>query len=186
MQCIRIGLVLAVAILVGSCGGKSENGKEDLAVKSVDLPGVQRAHEAEGFLLTAQPDTVGFQEAKKKYGVKTVINLRMPEETPKFKEPELVKGLGLDYVAIPFKGPDTLKDEVFDRARQVLKDAGKRPVLMHCKSGNRVGAIWYAYRVLDEGIEPDVAMKEAKAVGLRKAGHIQKAEEYVKKMSMKK
>ncbi|HGY92479.1 MAG TPA: hypothetical protein ENK43_15030 [Planctomycetes bacterium] len=178
---VRNVLSLVLVMALGACGGSSEKDGSELAVKAVELPGVQNLHEAEGFLLASQPDKAAFEAAKEKYGVKTVINLRMPDETPKMKEPELVKGLGLDYVALPFKGPDTLKDEIFDSARRVLKDSSKRPILMHCKSGNRVGAIWYAYRVLDEGVDPAVAMKEAKAVGLRKPGHIKKAEEYVKK-----
>ncbi len=178
---VRNVLSLAVVVLLGACGGDSKEAAGELAVKAVEIPGIQNVHQADGFLLASQPDKAGFEAVKNEFGVKTVINLRLPDETPKLMEPALVKDLGLDYVAVPFKGPDTLKDEIFDRARQVLKDESKRPILMHCKSGNRVGAIWYAYRVLDEGIDPEVAMKEAKAIGLRKEGHIKKAEEYVKK-----
>ena len=52
--------------------------------------------------------------------------------------------------------------------------------MLHCASGNRVGAVWLAYRVLDEGLEPGAALEEARTIGLRSAGYEERALEYVR------
>lgn len=75
-----------------------------------------------------------------------------------------------------------MTDEVLDRARAELK-AAPRPILMHCASANRVGAVWLPYRVLDGGLSWDDAVAEAKVVGLRSAELEAKARDYVERRS---
>lgn len=111
-------------------------------------------------------------------GIKTIINLRRSQETP-WDEAALVKRLGMRYVHAPFQGPRELKPEVFDQVLQVLRDRRQRPLMLHCASSNRVGAMWYAYRVLDGRLLPNQAMKEAQIVGLRTPEYLLKAQAYV-------
>lgn len=59
-----------------------------------------------------------------------------------------------------------LTDAVFDETRAWLTDDGKKPLLLHCHSANRVGAIWLAHRVLDDGLMLAAAEREATLVGL--------------------
>ena len=156
---------------------------ETATIKPVTLPGMSRVHMARGALLGSQPDATALKLAHQKYGTKTVLNLRMPAEFKYFMEAQAVRDFGMEYHNIAFGPAKTLTDEVFSRALTVLRDSSKTPVLMHCKSGNRVGAIWYAHLVLDLGVQPDEAMAEARIVGLRKKGHIMRAMEYVDAMS---
>ena len=48
-----------------------------------------------------------------------------------------------------------------------LQDGGRRPVLAHCSSANRVGALLIPYLILDEGSTPEKAKEIAAEVGLR-------------------
>ena len=99
-------------------------------------------------------------------GVRTVINLRNERELGAFDERATVEDLGLAYRNIPFGGPAELSDQVLDQARVAMAGA-EPPILLHCGSANRVGAVWIAWRALDEGVPLEQAVAEAKEVGLR-------------------
>ncbi len=181
----RTILPLLILTALFACASKEpmQDTKVEMAsIKPVTLPGMSRVHMARGALLGSQPDATALKLAHKKYGTKTVLNLRMPAEIKYFMEAQAVRDFGMEYHNVAFAQASTLTDEVFSRALAVLRDQSKAPVLMHCKSGNRVGAIWYAHLVLDLGVLPDEAMAEAKIVGLRKKGHIMRAMEYVDAM----
>lgn len=139
---------------------------------------IERLHTLGGVFLASQPSAEDFQHAKEG-GVKTVIDFRMPGELKEFDEPAVVKGLGLEYVNLGFNSPQTLNDEIFDQARKLLREEPKKPILAHCHSGNRVGAIWLAHRVLDGGLSWDAALQEAKDVGLKAPAFEQRAKDYV-------
>lgn len=144
---------------------------------------VQRMHTYQGVFLASQPAAADFGQASKG-GVKTVINLRTASEQPDFDERATVEGLGLTYLHLPFNGEAELTDDVFARSREMLKTA-QRPILLHCASANRVGALWLAHRVLDGGLTIEQAKAEAKVVGLKSPGYEAKAVDYVKRMGGK-
>ena len=48
------------------------------------------------------------------------------------------------------RGPQGHCDETFDRFRELIRDGGRRPLLVHCSSANRVGALLIPYLILDE------------------------------------
>ena len=99
-------------------------------------------------------------------GYKTVVDLRTSEEDRGFDEPEVVRQAGMEYVNIPV-GHETIEDETFEQFRQLMKDPEHRPVLVHCSSANRVGALLIPYLVLDEGKSAGEAEEVASEVGLR-------------------
>ncbi len=134
-------------------------------------------HTLNGIYLAGQPAPADFAQARKD-GVKTVINLRHPAEIKEFDEEQVVEAEGLHYVSIPFKEPEELTDAVFDAVRHQLKTA-PRPILMHCGSANRVGAVWLPYRVLDGGLTYEEALAEAKTVGLKSSDYENTARTYI-------
>ena len=125
---------------------------------------ITRMHTFGGVFLASQPKPADFEQAKNG-GVKTVVNLRPESEIKDFDEPAVVAKLGLKYVNVPFGSPAQMSDAVLDRARDVLNTA-ERPILMHCSSANRAGAVWLVWRALDGGLAVDDAVAEAKVVGL--------------------
>jgi len=138
---------------------------------------ITRLHTYQGVFLASQPQPEDFERARNG-GVKTVINLRHASEITGFDERQVVEAQGLRYINIPFEGPDQLTDSVFDEVRAQLKSA-ERPILLHCSSANRVGAVWLPYRVLDGGLSWDEALAEAKIVGLKSPDYEAKAKDYI-------
>jgi uncharacterized protein (TIGR01244 family) len=138
---------------------------------------VERIHTLGGVFLASQPNSDDFKLAKEG-GIKTVINLREKNELG-WDEEAHVKKLGMAYHNLPFKTPAQLTDDVFDTARKVLRDESNKPILLHCGSGNRVGAIWLTHRVLDHGLTIEEALKEAETIGLRLPAFREKAKDYV-------
>jgi uncharacterized protein (TIGR01244 family) len=140
---------------------------------------ITRLHTLGGVFLASQPQAADLEQAKKG-GVRTVINLRHADENTDFDEAAKVAELGLNYISLPWNGPDELTDEIFDRSRELLNTA-ERPILLHCSSANRVGAVWLPWRVLDGGLSVDEAAAEAKVVGLKSPAYEEKARDYVRR-----
>jgi uncharacterized protein (TIGR01244 family) len=139
---------------------------------------VERLHTWNGIFAGSQPAAEDLQHAKDN-GIKTILNLRPKTENAGFDEAALTAKLGLAYHNIPFASPAELTDAVFDDTRALLRDEAKRPLFIHCHSGNRVGAVWLAFRVLDGGVPWDAALVEAKEVGLKTPTLQERAKEYV-------
>jgi protein tyrosine phosphatase (PTP) superfamily phosphohydrolase (DUF442 family) len=141
---------------------------------------VQRLHTLSGVFLASQPQKEDFQHAKEG-GIKTVVNLRKSAELD-WDEEAHVKELGMAYFPFPFQSPKELTDEVFGGVRNLLNDKEKRPLLLHCASANRVGAIWLAHRVIDGGLTYEAALAEAKTVGLKLPAYEEAAKSYIERM----
>ena len=99
-------------------------------------------------------------------GIGTVIDIRAPAELRGFDEAAAVRAAGMEYHNIPVVA-GSLTSAEFDQVRALLRAPAKRPVLFHCASANRVGALLLPYLVLDEGRSPDDALQVAHDVGLR-------------------
>lgn len=131
-----------------------------------------------GDLYLAGAPTPGDYPLIKDLGIKTVLSIRHDKETPNVDAKKLVEAQGMAYIHLPWSGAAELTDNKLDAMRKVLREA-QRPLLFHCGSANRVGAGWLAYRVLDEGVDIEVAVKEAKAVGMRTASYELIARDYI-------
>jgi len=163
-----------LAVLAAGCEKKPEPpGPPDVAAPEVAMAALQprvsgtikRLHIYDDVWLASQPSPEDFELARDD-GVRTIINQRPAREMEDFDEGAHVTSLGLRYLNPGWNGADELTDEIIDETRQMLRTA-ERPVMLHCGSANRVGAIWFAYRVLDDGLTVDAALAEAKTVGLR-------------------
>ncbi len=95
-----------------------------------------------------------------------------------WNEQDAVEAADIEHVKIPFGSPEALTDEVFDNIRQLLKDTNKT-TLLHCASASRVGGVWLTYRVLDEGVDLETAIAEAKQIGLKTPFIERKARDYI-------
>jgi len=143
------------------------------------LGSTERVHQLGGFMLASQPGEEDFREAAER-GVRTVVDQRKSTEQRGFDEITVVQSLGMTYVNPSFSKPEELTDAMFAQTREVMRSA-ERPILMHCASGNRTGATWLAYRVLDDGVEFDEALAEAKSVGLTSPEYETKARQYIER-----
>ncbi len=105
------------------------------------------------------------------HNFRTVIDMRTATEGT-LEEKALVEGAGMVYVNIPMTVAN-LSEEHVKKFTDAL-DRSPKPVLVHCGSGNRAGAIWASY-LISQGTE----LEEALAAG-RKAGMRPPLEEKVK------
>ncbi len=140
------------------------------------LGSVRNVHVLGDIYLAGQPTPADLALLKQQ-GFKTIISLRHTGEIP-WDEAAAVEHQGMKFVHIPFQKPEELQAKVFDKVLKVLRDKKRGPTLLHCGSANRVGAIWYAHRVLDGKLSDEAALKEAKTVGLRTPEFLEKARQY--------
>jgi tyrosine-protein phosphatase SIW14 len=163
---IVVLVVLAAALSLGCCKKSSVNGQgagtkthgsdgRKLAVPTNDLPGLPNfARVSDGLYRGAQPTVEGFAELKK-MGVKTIVNLRSAHS-----DMELLEGLGLAYVDIPFKPWHPEEEDVLAFLK-VVSDPRNSPVFVHCQHGaDRTGTMVAIYRVAVEGWDMKEAMEE--------------------------
>lgn len=111
-------------------------------------------------------------------GCAAVVDLRATGEPRGYDEPNVVAAAGMEYVHLPVT-TETLSDREFDRLREYLREHGDRPVLVHCASANRVGALLVPFFMLDQQRSRDDAIALAQRVGIRSADLLQKALAYV-------
>jgi uncharacterized protein (TIGR01244 family) len=103
-----------------------------------------------------------------KDGFKSVINLRMASEANANIELNAAhaRSLGLNYIHIPFNAAQP-EPKVLDQFLAAIANKANQPAYVHCGSANRVGAVWLAKRVLQDGWTVAKATEEAKLIGLR-------------------
>jgi uncharacterized protein (TIGR01244 family) len=99
----------------------------------------------------------------KAQGFKTVVDLRTEGEGTA-AEREVVEAQGLRYVSVPITSATFSLADV-EAVAKVLNDAGTAPVLLHCASANRVGAVW-AVLLVEQGRTPEQAEAAGQEVGL--------------------
>lgn len=168
----------AAALCAGAVGcALRHEPPQPSVLEPAQIGSVAPAHVFGRAYLTGQPTPEDLAAARAQ-GVVSVINLRQPDELD-FDEAGAVRDLGMQYHNPGFREPDSLTDAKLDEIRALLRDAAERPVLMHCASANRVGAVWLAHRVLDDGVDLTTALDEAREVGLHSAPLEERVRAYI-------
>lgn len=117
----------------------------------------------DGITSAGQPDRAAL-EVFADVGYATVIDLRGAGEDRGFEEAAVIEELGMHYVSLPIEGKDGIS---FDNARRLdaLLQEYPGPVLVHCGSGNRVGAL-LALRASLDGADDERALAVGRNGGL--------------------
>lgn len=115
-----------------------------------------------GLATAGQPTPEALAQLKE-MGFKSVINLRTEKEGAK-AEQQTIEAAGLRYVWVPVT-PETFSAADVRAVASVLDDRNAAPVLLHCSSANRVGAVWAVMQV-GKGKSLDEAEAEGRTVGL--------------------
>lgn len=102
----------------------------------------------------------------KQAGIEHVIDLTPDAETPEFDEASEVRAAGMEYSNLPLRSPADLTPQNVAAFDQLLREA-KRPVVVHCASGNRVGAIAALRAAWIEGKSVEEAIAIGKQWGLK-------------------
>jgi uncharacterized protein (TIGR01244 family) len=168
MRAFIASLSLALVIAGSAAAGEQADATSDqspatpgplLAIPNARVP-------MDGVLSGGQPSEEQI-EAAARTGIRTVINLRTDRE-PGFEwERDAVERLGMRYVHIPVAGAGGLTRDNVEAVDRALKDArAAGPTLLHCGSGNRVGAMLALRRAWLEDAAPGEALAYGQAGGL--------------------
>lgn len=116
----------------------------------------------DGITAAGQPDEAAFKVFADR-GYAAVVDLRTDGESRGLDEKTVVEGLGMDYVSLPIGG-DGIS---FENAKELDKliESYDEPVLIHCASSNRVGAL-LALRASQQGANDEEAIEIGKKGGL--------------------
>ena len=103
-------------------------------------------------------------EALADSGFTTIIDLRLATENRGIDEQATVEGLGMSYISIPVAGADGVN---FDNASVLDRflSGAEGPVLVHCGSGNRAGALLALVEKLN-GADNAAALEFGREAGL--------------------
>lgn len=115
-------------------------------------------------LVGGQPSIENIRAAHRA-GYKTIINLRPKGEFKAWDEAALAEQLGINYILIPIDGGADITPENALRLDQALQARAHSPTMVHCASGNRVGAL-FALRAQLQGSDPETAMAIGRSAGL--------------------
>lgn len=170
----RAGVILAAALLGAPACGAGEPpekspppGKEQARPAEPDpAPGTLVPNgrmPLEGVLTGGQPSAEQLERLAG-MGYRSVINLRTPGEEGS-TDPAAVEALGMRYVSIPVAGAAGLTEENARKLGAAMDEAGG-PVLIHCASGNRVGALLGVKASAVDGKPPAEALEIARAAGV--------------------
>ncbi len=116
----------------------------------------------DGITTAGQPNEAGFKVFAE-HGYVAVIDLRTEGEDRGLDEPAVVEALGMDYVPMPI-GRDGITFENATKLRGLI-DQYDEPVLVHCGSANRVGALFALNEYLETG-DAEKALDAGRAAGL--------------------
>lgn len=128
------------------------------------LPIVNLSHPDQNVFAGGQPTQTEFQ-ALANFGVKHIVNLR-PAAEQDWDEGEFVRTLGMQYHSIPVAGASGITRENGALLAAALQKIGSAPVLVHCSSSNRVGALIAVHESFANGTDIEAAILEGRRWGL--------------------
>jgi protein tyrosine phosphatase (PTP) superfamily phosphohydrolase (DUF442 family) len=129
--------------------------------QSAELP--NRHDVLEGITAAGQPSAAAL-EAAAKAGYKSVIDLRALSEDRGFDEKSTVQGLGMSYASLPVDGAGGVSYKNAGELDKLIA-ALPKPILLHCATSNRVGAL-LALRANAAGVDDSAALELGVANGL--------------------
>jgi uncharacterized protein (TIGR01244 family) len=153
--------VLALSAAVTGADGPATRAGIPRSMEPGLVPNYQVVRE--GLATGGQPTTEALVRLRA-LGFRTVIDLRAEGEGVRDEE-AAVKAQGLRHVWVPIT-PESFTLEDVRKIKVVLDDKMAAPVLLHCSSANRVGAVWTVLRV-QEGRPLAEAEKEGERIGLK-------------------
>lgn len=122
--------------------------------------------------IAGQPTEAGLTRLGER-GVKTVINIRTPQEMEDrervpFDEAATARALGLDYINLPSGGEDyPYSPETLARFADAMS-AAEGDVLLHCASARRATQLWVAWLVKYRDVPLHTAIARGRSINFPK------------------
>lgn len=158
--------LISAATFVSALSVLSAREPEPAMSASVASPGAWLRVQGDGRYSAGQPTAEQLQTLSA-HGIGVVIDLRADSETPELDEAALVRSLGLDYHNLPVGGAAGLTRDNVQALDRLIADAGDRPLLVHCASSNRVGAMMALREAWLRGATSEQALEVGRAWGMK-------------------
>ena len=165
----RLFLVFSLLAAPLACAG--DTATDTLKVDLDTVVDQGRVSPVAGITSAGQPNEDAFRIFAEN-GYVAVIDMRTPGENRGLDEPATIAGLGMEYIAFPIDSGDI----TLDKAKELdeLLSRYDEPVLVHCASGNRVGALLALREFLASG-DRDKALETGRRGGMtRLEGDVRK------------
>lgn len=149
-------MLRSIALVLASLLAFAANSSEPLEHALRELPNARFPTESKVVSGTLDASQIALLS---RAGIRHIVNLQPPEENPTFDEARAVEDHGLEYHALPIEGAQSLTLENVQALERILEYIGDEPALLHCSSGNRVGALialratWIQGKSLEEALE---------------------------------
>jgi len=153
--CVALSAVTVVAV------NADADNKIHVVIDRVQV--VEDLRPNDGITSSGQPDTRAFSIVAES-GYVAVIDMRGSNENRGLDEKAVVEELGLEYIEFPLVGGEAISFENAQKLDKLLADLDG-PVLLHCGSGNRVGAI-LALRHSLQGADDAAALEFGRDAGM--------------------
>lgn len=165
VRVVCISALLAGAMVLAAQTPTTSTGSSEdkhIMAPKVKLQGVPQFGQVTPTLYRgAQPSREGFANLSK-LGINIVVDLRGTRES----ERQLVTGLGMKYVPLPWHCYSP-RDEHFAQFLTLLRENPDKKVFVHCRVGDdRTGMDIAAYRMAEQGWSAEDARKEMLAYGI--------------------
>jgi len=153
-----------LAILLLAFAAIADEGGQSVHVSLDDIVEAGNVVPVDGITSSGQPDAKSLKVfADSGYAV--VIDMRGPDEDRGMDDfPGAVAATGMEYVVFPVVGKDAISFETAKELDELLLGIDG-PVLMHCGSGNRVGAV-LALRESLNGADDEAAIAYGRDAGM--------------------
>jgi protein tyrosine phosphatase (PTP) superfamily phosphohydrolase (DUF442 family) len=110
---------------------------------------------------SAQPSPVLLEKWVKRYGIKTVINLRARKPKDFEQEKKFSESLGIKFIPVDLGAYRLVSSEELKNLTEIL-DTSKTPILLHCKSGiDRSGFVSMLAAMAIGHVNYDIAISQA-------------------------
>lgn len=132
-----------------------------MALNRIDIPNLKELED--GVWTSGQPSAEQLRRAREA-GLQSVISLCPPGESGWDEQAEAER-LGMTFTSIPVAAACDISEQAARALHEAL-ESGPRPVLVHCGSGNRVGALFALKAHSFEGCSKDTAIHRGRKAGL--------------------
>ncbi len=116
-------------------------------------------------IIGGQPEPHELVEARQS-GIRHLVNLRGEGEFTDWDQARLADQLDFETHRIPIGSEDDLDLAAVEKFDRIVKEIGDEPALMHCASGNRVGALFALREAWIKGADPETAIETGRDHGL--------------------
>ena len=151
----RCVVIVVTAMALTSCDDPE-------TTSQFDMPNINRS--AADFMTGGQP-SLSDLVALKDEGFRTIIDLRVPGEFTDFDEAKEVEALGMTYANLPISMGQGFSEDSAKSFDALLERADK-PVLIHCGSSARVGALFALRAHYVQGASVEAALEMGENTGI--------------------